>query len=112
MISKNYYRTMKPGVFIKVTLDYERGGMNYFTSQTIARGYYVTVTPIERGDGFEMTRAFSGMRQCLRQVQRASPSAARQAAELAESVADTLIDVVALRNNLIVVQPTMDGPDE
>jgi hypothetical protein len=37
----------------KVSVDYDKGGVNYFTYKTSPRGYYLYVTPVVREDGFE-----------------------------------------------------------
>ena len=59
---------------VKVQLYYSKGGMNYFTGKAEARGYYVSVSPvkIEVRDGWrsETTSAFSGIKECVREVSR------------------------------------------
>lgn len=34
---------------LKIELYYDLGGMNYFTGRAENRGYYLSVTPVERG---------------------------------------------------------------
>jgi RimJ/RimL family protein N-acetyltransferase len=51
---------------LKIEVRYNKGGMNYFTSRNEERGYYLSVTPVERtkGEGYtsESYVGFSGVK--------------------------------------------------
>lgn len=61
----------------KITTEiyYDIGGMNYFTSEVEKRGYYFSITPEERSDGFRTYTSFSGVKTCILEVARKSKSA-------------------------------------
>lgn len=84
IIKKEYINTNKPGHFLKCELYYSLGGMNYFTSKTEARGYYVSVSPVERrttdfGVTTESYAAFSGWKKCVVECARKSKKTEAQA---------------------------------
>ena len=88
---------------LRIELYYRLGGMNYFTGRTENRGYYLSVTPVERriSDGgytSESCTAFSGIKQNVKEVTRKSKKAEIEAEKLATDVVNNLIDYV-LRNN-------------
>ena len=79
---KNYIE--KEGYHLKVTIDYEKGGINYFSGQHSRRGYYIYVQPvqIERVDGrvvVERSMLFSGGKKLLFEVSRQSQKAYEKA---------------------------------
>ena len=78
-IKKEYLDTNKEKTFLKCELYYSLGGMNYFTGRTEARGYYVSVSPVERGDGWESYTAFSGRKKCVVECARKGKKAEAQA---------------------------------
>ena len=78
-IKKEYLNTNKDKTFLKCELYYSLGGMNYFTSRSEARGYYVSVSPVERGDGWESYTAFSGWKKCVVECARKGKKAEAQA---------------------------------
>jgi hypothetical protein len=57
------------GTHLKVQLYYNKGGMNYFTGRSEARGVYLSVTPVSvsKGEGYssESCTAFSGFKKLL-----------------------------------------------
>lgn len=59
---------------IEVQLYYSKGGMNYFTGSTEARGFYLSVTPVsishERGYTSRSFTAFSGIKKMVLEVAR------------------------------------------
>ena len=101
MLNK-YIATDKPNTFLKVRVYYDKGGMNYFTSQVKRRGYYVMVTPIEKEGDFEVTRAFSGYCECVLEVPRHGLKAELAAEDLAAAAGRRLVPIVAAKNNLVV----------
>ncbi len=83
-IKKEYLNTNKDKTFLKCELYYSLGGMNYFTGRTEARGYYVSVSPVERGDGWESYTAFSGWKKCVVECARKGKKAEAKALEVYE----------------------------
>lgn len=83
----------KNGQTLRVSVYYNLGGFNYFTSRSEERGYYLSVTPIKRSsnNGIVMREyaAFSGFKKLLLEVKRKSKKAESQALELAS---DELIE--------------------
>ncbi len=84
--------------YLRVDFDYSKGGYNYFTGKAEPRGYYIHVSPVNRenkGDYFmESYTAFSGIKDCILEVTRASKKAENQAAEIFEQVKDRYINYI------------------
>jgi hypothetical protein len=57
---------------LKMELYYSKGGMNYFTSKVESRGYYMSISPVERKNGMESYTGFSGLKRCILETQRKS----------------------------------------
>lgn len=103
-IKTEYIPTNRENHFIKCELYYSLGGMNYFTSKNEPRGYYVSVSPVERVNRgnyvSECYTAFSGVKQCVVTVARKSKKAEQEAlsryesakSEMLERFADLLTD--------------------
>lgn len=89
---------------LKVEIYYNLGGYNYFTYKQEARGYYLSVSPVERIDqnGYVMETysSFSGIKQCIKPVTRKSKKAEAEAEALADTFTDELIALVLEKNNL------------
>lgn len=68
---------------LKVEFYYHLGGMNYFTYKNEPRGYYISISPIERIDRdgciLESYAAFSGKKYLLKEVKRKSAKAEAEA---------------------------------
>lgn len=73
---KRYLKTDKENKFICVNLSYNKGGVNYCDSKIMPRGYYIHVQPVTReircGVMTESFVAFTGYKQLIREVGRAS----------------------------------------
>ena len=84
--------------YLRVDFDYSKGGYNYFTYKNEPRGYYIHVSPVNREnrDGYTMESytAFSGIKDCILEVTRASKKAENQAAEIFEQVKDRYINYI------------------
>lgn len=97
---KNYIKVSgsENANFLKIELDYSKGGYNYFTYKNEPRGYYIHVSPVIREDkgGFflETYTAFSGIKDCILEVTRASKKAENQAAEIFEQVKNRYITYI------------------
>lgn len=74
---------------IKCELYYDLGGYNVFSYKEEPRGYYVSTSPVTRGevDGYVMESyvAFSGYKKCIHEVKRRSKKAEEKAKEIAFS---------------------------
>jgi len=76
---------------IKFTLDYNKGGVNYFTGKVEKRGYYITAKPVtiskgQTSDGkeyeIETYTCMSGYRYLLLETKRSSEKSHNQSIEL------------------------------
>jgi hypothetical protein len=86
---------------LKIEVRYNKGGMNYFTSRNEERGYYLSVTPVERtkGDGYttESYVGFSGVKKLILPVARQSEKQYQAAIVAAESHVEELKNWVLSR---------------
>lgn len=102
------YKALKPNgnkfTDIKCELYYDLGGMNLFTYKEEPRGYYVSVTPVQREkrDGYttETYTSFTGYKDCIHIVKRKSKKAEEIAKKAAEYRIATLVQVVLNRYGL------------
>lgn len=90
---------------LKIELYYDLGGMNYFTGRAENRGYYLSVTPVERhtnsqGYATESFTAFTGTKILLNGVARKSKKAENKAEQLAQEKERTLIQYVCAKNKI------------
>lgn len=89
---------------IRVDVYYSLGGMNMFTYTKEKRGYYLSVSPVERSEGpgysSEGFTAFSGTKWLLLEVKRKSAKAEAEATAWAMKVAEKCINYVLERNGL------------
>jgi hypothetical protein len=90
---------------LKIELYYHLGGMNYFTGSGEKRGFYLSVTPVERTKyegGFtgESYTAFTGTKKLILECSRYSKKSEEQSLKLMENDKQTLIDHVVSKNNL------------
>jgi hypothetical protein len=86
---------------LKIEVRYNKGGMNYFTSRNEERGYYLSVTPVERtkGEGYtsESYVGFSGVKKLILPVARQSEKQYQAAIVAAESHVEELKNWVLSR---------------
>lgn len=66
----------------------------YYSKDSRIRGYYLSVTPVTRGNGFIKMSLFTGTRSLIKEVPRKSAKAEREAIELATAHEQKLIDHV------------------
>lgn len=90
-IKTEYLNTNKEKTFLKCELYYSLGGMNYFTGKTEARGYYVSVSPVERSNGWESYTAFSGWKKCVVECARKGKKAEAKALEVYEAAKQEML---------------------
>lgn len=86
---------------LKIEVYYNKGGMNYFTSRSEERGYYLSVTPVTRtkGEGYtsESYVGFSGVKKLILPVARQSEKQLQAAIAAAESHVEELKNWVLSR---------------
>lgn len=85
---------------LKIETYYSLGGMNYFTYENEERGYYLSVIPVERGNGMEGFIAFSGTKQLILPVKRQSKKAEEESEKLYKNYLEQLVNHVLEKNNL------------
>ena len=91
----------KPGTtHLKIELYYALGGMNYFTGRTESRGYYLSVSPVERKGGCESYTSFTGTKILIKAVSRKSAKAEAEAEKIAAGEMENLIKYVCEKNNI------------
>lgn len=100
-------KTTTPGKVIVVAVYYDKGGANYFSGTTEARGYYLSVCPEERADGMRMYAAFSGVKKCVLPVSRKGSASAALAVRMVLSDVKTadMIQELATRSRLEIADP-------
>ena len=91
---------------LKIELYYHLGGMNYFTGSGEKRGFYLSVTPVERtkyegGITSESYTAFTGTKVCVLETSRYSKKSETESIQLMEGQVQKLVDHVVSKNNLI-----------
>lgn len=89
---------------LKVDLYYSLGGINYFTYKNEARGYYLSVTPVDRSERggivCESTTLGSGVKKLILEVGRQSKSAAEKATLMSKNYIHDLIKYVCATENI------------
>jgi hypothetical protein len=79
----------------RVSVDYSKGGINYFTYKTDPRGYYIYVSPVVREDGFErsaLTGDGSGFKFLLKPATRLHRKTLDHIADVVKTQLDTLTE--------------------
>ena len=77
--------------YLKVELRYDLGGFSVVTYRNNPRGYYLDVTPIAKGDGWESFGAFTGVGGCILECTRKSKKQAEIALVKAKEMLPTII---------------------
>lgn len=89
---------LKDATHLQISTFYDKGGMNFFNGQTSPRGFYISVTPVTKGNGMVSYTMFTGLKQLLHQVNRYSDKQFRHALELSQNYEDKLIAAVVAKN--------------
>ena len=91
---------------LKVEVEYDIGGMNYFTGRPIERGCYLSVIPVERseynGHTIEIVAAFSGVSYLLKEVKRKSAKVEKEALEIANKYKSEVIKKICDRDGYTI----------
>lgn len=85
---------------LKIEVYYHLGGINYFTYKDEQRGYYLSISPINKRGNTESYTAFSGIKILLLEVKRKSNKSYNEALKLAKDLEEKYIKYVCDRNNL------------
>jgi hypothetical protein len=92
------YQPISENKFYKIETYYQKGGFNHYSNTNEKRGYYLSVTPVERenkgGYFIESFYLFSGIKYLLFEVSRQSKAAEQKAEQLANEHIQKLIDHV------------------
>lgn len=100
---------------LELSVYYSLGGMNYATYKNEPRGYYLSVTPIERSEqGMFITSGYcfgTGVKTFLLEVSRQSEKQQANACALAELEAERLIKWCCEQYGLEVDMPEVFFPD-
>ena len=87
---------------LRIKVDYQKGGVNYFSGNYSDSGVYVFLTPVRRGNGFESSvitgsQHTSGYKILLKQINRKSQKqielAAAKVLPYAQQIADLYSDM-------------------
>ena len=93
--------------FLRIETHYSLGGYNCFTHKTEPRGYYLSVSPVQRyerdGVSFESYTAFSGVKLLLLEVSRKSKKAEEAAEKIASEKEPELIQYICAKNGIEVL---------
>lgn len=91
---------------LKISLYYDLGGYNMFTHKEKPRGYYISVTPVERsernGVNLESVTAFTGYYEILKTCNRKSKKAEAAAQALAATLENKIITYICNKNGYIL----------
>lgn len=106
MRTKKYLEVAKgDATHLKVELYYTKGGMNYFTGKTEARGIFLSVTPVKRStDGkyaSESYTAFTGIKKHVLDMARFNQKKF-DAFVVDPAIEKQLIDYVCEKNGIIL----------
>lgn len=88
---------------LEVSLEYSKGGMNYFTSSNEQRGIYIHVTPLEKKNGWIAYVGFSGIKQLWKPLQRFSQKQLNECV-VPDMFINNMINYVVNKNNLKLQQ--------
>lgn len=99
-LKKEYLKVYGKNKFLKVELYYYLGGMNYFTGKYEIRGYYISVSPVEKVAKYESYMSFTGIKKCILPVDRQSKKAENNALNVYDIESIPLINYVLEKNNL------------
>ena len=98
---KRYIKANGKGVnALRCELYYSLGGINYFTYKNEARGYYLSVSPVERSEHMESYVGLSGVKKCLLEVTRQSKKAEATAESMVNEHLAHLINAVCIEQNI------------
>ena len=89
---------LKNASHLQVSVYYTKGGSNYFTNNIDRRGYYVSVTPVTKGNGTISYTLFTGRKQLLLESSRYSEKQFAKAVEMSKDFEEELVNIVVTEN--------------
>ena len=89
---------LKGATHLEITVYYSLGGSNYLRGGKTPRGYYLSVTPVTKGDGSISYVMFSGQSRFLFETQRFTTKQLERAVEMSKKFEDELIAAVVEKN--------------
>ncbi len=92
--------TTTPDKFIQIIVNFQDGGMNYFSSSSERKGFYLSVTPVEIKNGMVAFMMFSGIKGF-----NAKKLAAHAIAAPTSELLIKLVGVVLAKENLTLLSP-------
>ena len=118
-ITVHRFPTTEPIKFIKVSVGYEDGGVNYFDNRNSARGFYMHFTPIEteeyQGSTIEKTLLFHGRKALISEAKRYSEKRILMLADQVRIECERrdphimrIVNVVLAEENLTLVEQPME----
>lgn len=87
---------------LEVSIYYDIGGYNYFTSTPKKRGYYLSVNPLVVTDNLVSYEGFSGTNVLLNEVKRQSKKGEEEALKLLPQFKQKLIDYICNKHGITV----------
>ena len=87
---------------LKIKLYYDLGGYNCWHGNYETRGYYISVTPVYKDGYLESYTLFTGVKQCIKAVNRKSEKAYNAALESLNEFLSGLIAHVCAENKIEV----------
>ena len=84
---------------IDIELHYNKGGMNYFTSNLERRGYYLSVQPLTKSTNSYSYTAFTGVKRLLKEAGRYSAKTLNEFV-VDYDVVNSMIEHIVEKNNL------------
>lgn len=79
---------------IQISVYYSKGGMNYFSGESSQRGFYVSVTPVQKSNGCISTVLFSGLKQLILNASRYSEKQHNIAIEASKEITPKLMEAL------------------
>ena len=89
---------LKGATHLEVSVYYDKGGANCFSGGMTPRGYYLSVTPVTKGEGTISFTMFSGYSHLLLETQRYSDKQFDRAVDMAREHRESLIAKVVDKN--------------
>ena len=84
---------------INVELYYHKGGLNYFTSCTEKRGYYLSVKPLNKSTNSVSYIGFSGVKELVKEAGRYSSKILNEFV-IDYELMNRMVEHVAKKNNI------------
>jgi hypothetical protein len=86
---------------LEVEVSYAEGGMSYFSGESSLRGYYLSVRPVEKSEGFTTFALFAGLKLLLEEASRFSAKRLEKIEPTQEQV-DNVVAQVCRKEGLVL----------